>query len=40
MDDVGRAVKIMVGSEYEKYFADAHARAAKYTEWAKTRPQK
>jgi hypothetical protein len=26
----------MVGEEYAKYFADAHAKAKKYTEWAKT----
>jgi hypothetical protein len=30
----------MVGAEYEKYFADTHAKARKYTEWAKNRPQK
>jgi hypothetical protein len=29
-----------VGEEYEKYFADTHAKAKKYTEWAKTRPMK
>lgn len=40
MDDVGLAVKVMVGEEYSKYFADTHAKAAKYTEWAKSRPQK
>jgi tripartite-type tricarboxylate transporter receptor subunit TctC len=40
MDDVGLAVKVMVGEEYNQYFADTHAKAAKYTEWAKSRPQK
>jgi hypothetical protein len=30
----------MVGEEYAKYFADAHAQAKKYTEWAKSRPQR
>ncbi|MDX2158855.1 MAG: tripartite tricarboxylate transporter substrate binding protein [Hyphomicrobiaceae bacterium] len=40
MDDVGLAVKIMTGDEYKKYFADIHAQAKKYTEWAKARPQK
>jgi tripartite-type tricarboxylate transporter receptor subunit TctC len=40
MDEVGLAVKVMVGDEYDKYFAETHAKAAKYTEWAKSRPQK
>ena len=33
-------IKIMVGDEYAKYFAETHAKAKKYTEWAKNRPQK
>jgi tripartite-type tricarboxylate transporter receptor subunit TctC len=36
----GLAIKVMVGEEYAKYFADTHARAKKYTEWAKSRPQR
>ena len=28
----------MVGDEYAKYFADTHAKAKKYTEWAKNPP--
>jgi tripartite-type tricarboxylate transporter receptor subunit TctC len=40
LEDQGIAVKIMVGDEYTKYFADIHAKAKKYTEWAKTRPAK
>jgi tripartite-type tricarboxylate transporter receptor subunit TctC len=40
LEDQGIAIKIMVGDEYTKYFADAHAKAKKYTEWAKSRPQK
>mgnify|MGYP001259485692 CR=1 FL=1 len=40
MDDVGLAVKVMVGDEYNKYYQDIHETAKKYTEWAKTRPQK
>jgi tripartite-type tricarboxylate transporter receptor subunit TctC len=40
LEDQGLAIKIMVGEEYEKYFADTHAKAKKYTEWAKTRPMK
>jgi len=40
LEDQGIAIKIMVGEEYDKYFADAHAKAKKYTEWAKNRPQK
>jgi tripartite-type tricarboxylate transporter receptor subunit TctC len=40
MDDVGLAVKIMKGAEYQQYFDTIHAQAKKYTEWAKARPQK
>jgi tripartite-type tricarboxylate transporter receptor subunit TctC len=40
LEDQGIAIKIMVGEEYAKYFADAHEKAKKYTEWAKSRPQK
>jgi tripartite-type tricarboxylate transporter receptor subunit TctC len=40
LEDQGLAIKIMVGEEYAKYFADIHARAKKYTEWARTRPAK
>jgi len=28
----------MIGDEDEKYFVDTHAKAKKYTEWAKNRP--
>ena len=38
LEDQGIAIKIMVGDEYEKYFAETHAKAKKYTEWAKNRP--
>jgi putative tricarboxylic transport membrane protein len=34
----GLAIKVMVGEEYAKYFLDTHAKAKKYTEWAKSRP--
>ncbi|MFO1084844.1 MAG: tripartite tricarboxylate transporter substrate binding protein [Reyranellaceae bacterium] len=34
MNDVGLALKPMVGAEYAKYYADLHKQAAKYTEWA------
>ena len=40
MDDVGLAVKIMKGADYQKYFDETHAKAKKYVEWAKSRPQK
>ena len=40
LEDQGLAIKVMVGEEYAKYFADTHAKAKKYTEWAKSRPQK
>lgn len=37
LETQGLGIKIMVGEEYAKYFADTHATAKKYTEWAKTR---
>jgi tripartite-type tricarboxylate transporter receptor subunit TctC len=35
MEEVGLEIRIMTGAEYAKYFADQHAIATKYTEWAK-----
>jgi tripartite-type tricarboxylate transporter receptor subunit TctC len=40
LETQGLAIKIMVGEEYAKYFAETHAKAQKYTEWAKSRPQR
>jgi hypothetical protein len=40
LENQGLAIKIMVGEEYARYFADTHAKAKKYTEWAKSRPQR
>lgn len=40
MDDAGLAVKIMTGEEYQRYYQETHAKATKYVEWAKNRPQK
>lgn len=40
MEDVGLALKVMVGEEYQKYYDDTHAKAIKYTAWAKKRPEK
>lgn len=40
MEEAGLTLRIMVGEEYEKYYRDLHAKAAKYTEWARSRPQK
>jgi tripartite-type tricarboxylate transporter receptor subunit TctC len=37
LEEQGLAIKIMVGDEYEKYFAETHATAKKYTEWARSR---
>jgi tripartite-type tricarboxylate transporter receptor subunit TctC len=37
LEDQGLAIKIMIGDEYDKYFAETHAKAKKYTEWAKSR---
>jgi tripartite-type tricarboxylate transporter receptor subunit TctC len=35
MEDVGLALKVMTGDEYQKYYDDLHVKAIKYTEWAK-----
>jgi tripartite-type tricarboxylate transporter receptor subunit TctC len=40
MDEAGLALRIMVGEEYAKYYRELHEKAAKYTEWARSRPQK
>jgi tripartite-type tricarboxylate transporter receptor subunit TctC len=40
LESQGLAIKIMVGAEYAKYYADTHAKAKKYTEWAKNRPSR
>ena len=40
LEEQGIAIRIMVGEEYANYFADTHAKAKKYAEWAKNRPQK
>ena len=40
LESQGLAIKIMVGEEYANYFAETHAKAKKYTEWAKSRPQR
>jgi tripartite-type tricarboxylate transporter receptor subunit TctC len=34
LEEAGLGFKPMVGAEYAKYYADLHAQAAKYTEWA------
>ena len=38
LENQGLGIKIMVGEEYAKYFADTHVKAKKYTDWAKSRP--
>ncbi|RPI45557.1 MAG: tripartite tricarboxylate transporter substrate binding protein [Betaproteobacteria bacterium] len=40
LEDSGLAIRVMAGAEYDKYYRDMHARAAKYTEWARKRPHK
>ena len=40
MEEAGLALRIMVGEEYAKYYRDLHAKAAKDTEWARSRPHK
>jgi tripartite-type tricarboxylate transporter receptor subunit TctC len=40
LENQGLGIRVMVGDEYTKYFLDTHAKSKKYTEWAKSRPQK
>jgi tripartite-type tricarboxylate transporter receptor subunit TctC len=40
MDEAGLGLRVMVGEEYAKYWRELHAKAAKYTEWARSRPHK
>jgi tripartite-type tricarboxylate transporter receptor subunit TctC len=40
MEDAGLALRVMVGEEYAKYYRELHTKAAKYTEWARSRPHK
>jgi tripartite-type tricarboxylate transporter receptor subunit TctC len=37
VEKAGLAVKVMVGDDYAKYYRDLHAKAAKYTELARSR---
>ena len=40
MEEAGLQLRIMVGEEYARYYRDLHTKAAKYTEWARSRPHK
>jgi tripartite-type tricarboxylate transporter receptor subunit TctC len=40
MEDAGLALKVMVGDEYLASYRDLHAKAKKYTEWARSRPSR
>lgn len=40
MDEAGLGIKVMIGDEYAKYYKDLHAKAMKYTEWARSRPSR
>jgi len=40
MEDAGLTLRVMVGEEYAKYYRELHVKAAKYTEWARSRPHK
>lgn len=40
MEEAGLGIKVMIGDEYAKYYRDLHARATKYTEWARSRPSR
>jgi tripartite-type tricarboxylate transporter receptor subunit TctC len=37
MEDAGLTLRVMVGEEYAKYYRELHVKAAKYTEWARSR---
>jgi tripartite-type tricarboxylate transporter receptor subunit TctC len=40
MEEAGLGLRVMVGEEYAKYYRELHTKAAKYTEWARSRPHK
>jgi len=40
MQEAGLQLRVMVGEDYAKYYRELHAKAAKYTEWARSRPHK
>jgi tripartite-type tricarboxylate transporter receptor subunit TctC len=40
MEEAGLGLRVMIGEEYAKYYRELHAKAAKYTEWARSRPHK
>ena len=40
MEEAGLQLRVMVGEDYAKYYRELHAKAAKYTEWARSRPHK
>lgn len=40
LEDQGLGIKMMIGAEYQAYYDETHERAKKYTEWARSRPQK
>ena len=40
MEEAELGLRIMVGEEYARYYRDLHTKAAKYTEWARSRPHK
>ena len=40
MDEAGLTLRVMVGEEYASYYRELHTKAAKYTEWARSRPHK
>lgn len=40
MEEAGLQLRVMIGEEYAKYYRELHVKAAKYTEWARSRPHK
>ncbi len=40
LEESGLGLRIMVSDEYAKYYRETHEKAAKYTEWARSRPNR
>jgi tripartite-type tricarboxylate transporter receptor subunit TctC len=40
MEEAGLGIKVIAGDEYAAFYRDQHARARKYTEWARSRMQR
>ncbi len=40
MEEAGLGIKVMAGEEYAAFYRDQHAKAKKYTDWARSRMQR